>query len=378
LKRINDLSHNIKVLFVQEISNFQNFLMKSLNHTVNDPTIIFCTLFLLFFLGALWILDKMNFQIVMDCIIDWFDKECAKKGKLLCIIFIISLLFLVCGGLYSILSMIIISDQNSYANSLNSYFDVKYQNEIKPQSEIEINHIVNETINISNFSERLDRIAEWETQNFTDVYWHHVSSKRIIPYADIYTYNSEGKIRVAQSSIATSPYAGDPDWITYYRFGACGEESALFANVSNRTGIVSRPIILDLGHWEYGIVPVQTGNHAFLEVQLNDDEWYFYDPTVYGADHVLNESPCKNSAPCQNRWFGKPEQYSYFASWQVLRIYRGDTGEDVSDRYTRLSESIVNAKRVFSSKYGLSFVNRHMTLPINVNETFVKFSISHH
>ncbi|AGB02093.1 transglutaminase domain-containing protein [Methanoregula formicica] len=256
----------------------------------------------------------------------------------------------------------VITEQNTVTDSLNDYFAIKYQSEIKPQSEIEINRIVNEAKQISNLSERFDKIAEWETKNFTDIYWHGVSLKSMNPYANTYSYESKGKIRATRSSSVKAPYAEDPYWITYYKFGACGEESALFANVSNRTGIVSRPIILDLGHWEYGIVPVKTGNHVFLEVQLNNDEWYFYDPTVYGADHVLNESPCKNNAPCQNRWFGKPEQYSYFASWQVLRIYRGDTGEDVSDRYTRLSESIINAKRFFSSKYCLNVGMKSISL----------------
>ncbi|NMB77618.1 MAG: hypothetical protein GYA23_00810 [Methanomicrobiales archaeon] len=224
-------------------------------------------------------------------------------------------------------------------NSLNDYFAIKYENEIKPHSETEILKIVNEVKPIQNSSEKLNKIAEWEMRNFTDQFWesylnHDIKVKGLNPPLNSYKYEKTGKIRAE----FLSPYANDPYWIQYYRFGSCGEEASLFANVTNRSGYVTRMVVIETGYWFYGI-PVQQNNHVWTEVQINN-EWYFFDSTVYGEYHVLKIDAYKN------RWFGKTEQYDLFSPNQVLSITQLDTKEDVSYRYPKLVSPYLNAYKI--------------------------------
>jgi len=287
-------------------------------------------------------LRKLNYQVLLESVNKWMIDEKVRIGSKRFSIFFFIVTICVVVSILIFLALIPINTQIINSNALNDYFAIKYQNEIQPQSELEINRIVNEVKPISNISEKFEKIAEWETKNFTDIYWHHVVMYSLNPYANSYVYESTGKIRATRSYVST-PYAEDPDWIQYYKFGACGEEASLFANVTNRTGFVTRFVALDLGSWYKGI-PLKTGNHVFVEVKVNENDWYFFDPTVYGADHVLNESPCKDGKPCRNRWFGRPDQYDYFSPDQVLRVYLLDTNEDISKRYSKLSIYIKNSK----------------------------------
>jgi len=334
---------------VPGISDIINNLWTYFDQILNDPLIPYYILAGILFYLALAILKKLNFRNVILEINAWMANEQKSKGavKLFAYLFIFALCVV---GILIIFTMTFsVSVGKTQTAALNDYFSIEYEKTMKPQGEAEIARIVEEVRVIPNFTDKLEHIAEWETRNFTDIYWHHSTVKSLNPFANSYLYESSGKIR-ATRSFAQTPYAEDPYWITYHRFGACGEEAALFANVSNRSGIVSRPIVIDLGYWIKDIIPVQNGNHVFLEVLADDGEWYYFDPTIYGADHFLNESACKDNKPCDPRWFGKPEEYSYFASFQVLRVYRGDTKEDVSDRYTTMSENIVKSRRVFTDR----------------------------
>ena len=103
----------------------------------------------------------------------------------------------------------------------------------------------------------------------------------------------------------------------------------LFANVTNRTGLVTRVVGIDIGYRFFGL-PIQQDNHAWVEVKVNN-EWYFYDPDAYAAYHKLKIDAY------ENRWFGKPENYNNFAPSQVLRVFQADTQEDISKRYPKLT-----------------------------------------
>lgn len=221
----------------------------------------------------------------------------------------------------------------TYTYTLNDYFLKKYQNEIQPQSEFEINQIVNEVRHVPNVSEKFNRIAEWEMQNFTDPYWekylgHNIGIQYLNPPLNTYAYNNNGKIRALASSLVPSPFANDPDWIQSNRFGACGEKAYLFSNVTTRLGYQTRIIVVSTGFWFYGI-PIQKDNHAWVEINI-DDEWYYFDPTVYGEYHVLNISGYNN------RWFGKPKDYDIFSPAESLSVVQVDTHQDVSQRYPKL------------------------------------------
>jgi hypothetical protein len=224
-------------------------------------------------------------------------------------------------------------------NTLNDYFSIKYENEMKPKSEMEINKIVTEVSPIYNITEKLNKIAEWETNNFTDLFWekylkHDIKIKSFNPPIGSYSYENTGKIRAT----FPSPYANDPYWIQYNKFGACGEEATLFANVTNRSGYVTRMMAISTGYWFYGI-PIPLNNHAWVEVKIND-EWYYFDPTVYGEYNVLKIDAYKD------RWFGKPENYDLFSPDQVLSINQLDTQEDASQRYPKMVSPYLNSYNI--------------------------------
>ena len=226
-----------------------------------------------------------------------------------------------------------------YTNTLNEVFSLKYNQVMKPYSEKQIGKILNDTKSLQNISDKLDAIADWETRNFTDQYWvrymHHDDSwKALNPPIDTYSYDSFGNIRPTYGLFVVSPYVNDPDWITYTQSGSCGELAYLFANVTNRTGYVTRVVGIDIGYRFYGI-PIQQDNHSWVEIKING-EWYYFDPDAYAAYHKLNISGY------ENRWFGKPDSYVNFAPSQVLRIDQLDTQEDISNRYPQLIDSNSN------------------------------------
>lgn len=331
------------------MSDIINTIWTYFDQILNDPLFPYYILAALLFYLALVILKKLNFRKVVLETNAWLANEQKSKGAAKLSVYLFIFALCVAGFLIIISMTLSVSFGKLQTDALNDYFSIEYENSMKPQSEAEIAKIVEEVRSIPNFKQKLERIAEWETRNFTDIFWHHSTIKSLNPITNSYVYESSGKIRATRSFVDT-PYAEDPYWIAYHRFGACGEEAALFANVSNRSGIVSRPIVIDLGYWIKDLIPVQNGNHVFLEVLSDDGEWYYFDPTIYGADHFLNESACKDNKPCDPRWYGKPENYSYFASFQVLRVYRGDTKEDVSDRYVKMSENIRKSKWFFGKK----------------------------
>jgi hypothetical protein len=333
---------------------------------INDPFFSFYLILALLIFFAILTLKKLHFEEFLKSIEMWLKSENNKLGanyfSMLCLFLILCLV----GACLIVTTIMLFDLQKTNSDAITDYFSIQYQNEMQPKSESEITQIVNESKSISNISEKFEHIATWETNNFTDIYWHHVGMKSLVPYVNTYVYESNGKIR-ATHSFANSPYAEDPDWIQFYKFGACGEEASLFANVTNRSGFVTRFVVLDLGTWYYDMIPSKTGNHEFVEVKLADNEWYFFDPTVYGADHVLNDSPCKNGNPCENRWFGKPEQYSYFSSDQVLSVYIKDTNEDISSHYSKISVHIMNSR----SPLRIGSGNRTLSLPeINPHTMF--------
>ncbi|MGA2913276.1 MAG: transglutaminase-like domain-containing protein [Methanoregula sp.] len=332
---------------------------------IKNPTFYLYLIFVVLVLLAIIILQKLHFEELLGSVNTWLTNEKNIKGARHFLVLLLILMLCFGGAFILLLSIMIIDMQKNNIDAIGDYFSIKYKNEITPKSEIEISQIVDEVNSIPNVSEKFERIAGWETKNFIDIYWHRPIMKSLIPYVNTYIYESNGKIRATHSFI-DSPYAEDPYWIQFYKFGACGEEASLFANVTNRTGFATRFVVLDLGTWYYDIVPFQTGNHEFVEVQLADNKWYFFDPTVYGADHFLNDSPCRNDNPCQNRWFGTPDQYSYFSSDQVLGVHLRETNEDISERYSKISVHIMNSRRPLRIGTG----NGTMSLP-EINSNFI-------
>jgi transglutaminase/protease-like cytokinesis protein 3 len=229
-----------------------------------------------------------------------------------------------------------------YTGGLNEYFAQEYARVIQPEGDRELSQIVSEASLVPNLTERLEYIADWEVQNFTEIYWERakgrdVQLKSLNFPINTYIYTDSGKIRAMDTLFAHNPYNNDPRWITYYRFGACGELAYLFVNVTNRTGIPTRVIIAELTTNYFGLFDIVTGNHAWVEVRIGDS-WYFFDPDAYGQYRVLgNEN-------FNGRWFGRPENYDIFSADQVSRVIDPATGVDVVERYPKLRKEIDMSK----------------------------------
>lgn len=217
-----------------------------------------------------------------------------------------------------------------YSGELDTYFTILYENTISPEGEHEINSIVNRIAEINDTEEKLEAIAEWESENFTyfifekDYFNPNYSSTYLDYPINRYRFDSYGKIRPERSIwdiIFSMPhqYVNDPRWIAYYKVGGCGELATLFEEVANRSGFNTSIIKADL----------IDNNHAWVEIQIGD-EWYFFDPTNYYVYHKMNVIPYNNT------WFNKPEMYSTFSADVVRRVVVSSTGENVVDRYPQL------------------------------------------
>lgn len=211
------------------------------------------------------------------------------------------------------------------AESLDGYFSVLYQTVIKPHGEDEINGILQEVEGIDNDSEKLNAIAAWVTSNFTEYYWEKYWQNDVnwssIGYLDErYLFDKSGDIRAVAGAYKENNYLNDPYWIAHYRIGACGELAHLFEFVANKSGYETRIVAMEF----------EGNNHAWVELVTDDDEWMYFDPTLYGEYH--------NEIIKIPFWFGKREKYPFFGG-QATRIYDVKTKEDMSEYYPHLMYS---------------------------------------
>jgi hypothetical protein len=197
---------------------------------------------------------------------------------------------------------------NSYQQTLNEYFQIQYDSSIKQDGELKIHSMVNESMKFNNDTEKLNKIADLVTQNFTGIFFTETQNSlffndcdRKIPfnhryfghYCTGYGYDKKGKVRVNGGSLTNNPF-----WIASQKTGACGDLSVLFENVTNQSGIPTRSVCPNIDHqW----------NEVFI-----DDEWKYFDLTEY---HDHHDDPEK-----QNIWIGKQENYCKNTGWNFTQI----------------------------------------------------------
>jgi hypothetical protein len=233
-----------------------------------------------------------------------------------------------------------------YSKQLDNYFSILYAKEIDPEGQQRIQEIVSEVQNISDDQEKLDKIGEWETRDFTDYYWERAYTNHtqfeftpLDSPINRYFYDSNGKIRAVNSPLfGPNIYANDPAWIAYYKTGACGELAYLFANVSNRSGFETRVIGAELR--TPSSIPIldrisifdSVGNHAWVEIKIKD-EWWYFDPDTFGQNYKFGKLTQKYG------WFNQTKYYTWHPVSQIGRVFVGDTNEDVKNRYILLNSS---------------------------------------
>jgi len=206
------------------------------------------------------------------------------------------------------------------SENLNEYFDILYENEILPVGEMEIQDFILGLNQSLNETEKFEEIAGWVTENFTEYYWEtgplknsEYNYNRCLPFVSGYYYDTYGLLRTS----SPSPYVNDPAWIAYYRTGACGELAALFANVTNRTGTPVRQVYTDFKN---------QGNHAWVEVMLENGEWRYFDPTIYGEHFRFGGWP-------DGYWFGNFSNYHVNRPENIIGVYDLKTKKEITYRY---------------------------------------------
>lgn len=210
---------------------------------------------------------------------------------------------------------------------INNYFDILYETEIYPQGEQEIDNFISSLPSNDSERERLEHIALWVSSNFTNPYWEtsfrgnpDFDYSQFGPCMENYLYDPSGRLRVFQGG----PHTNNPQWIAYYRTGACGELAALFAEVANRTGTPSHAVAAYFAGGD---------NHAWVEVTRENGELWVFDPTLYG-EYVQGQSIPYGA------WFTSVERWNIPWDKEVKYVYMAGTRNDVAYHYPQIEKSM--------------------------------------
>ncbi len=251
-----------------------------------------------------------------------------------CNVIFILLIGIILGAVYGM-----IYESHQISEKLDEYFEILYEKEIYPIGESEIQNFVMYINNLTsekkiNESEKYQLIADFVTNNFTEYYWErdHLNNtdynfKSFSSLLVNYGYDEYGNVR----AVFLSPYNNDPAWIAYYRTGACGELASLFGNITNRTGT---PVNMVVAKFKNG------GNHAWVELILDNGERKYFDPTVYGEYFNFKLHG-------YGSWFGNTSEYKVFSAENIAGIYEYESNEEVTWRYDLLqNKPDVNIKKI--------------------------------
>ncbi|HJJ54342.1 MAG TPA: transglutaminase domain-containing protein [Methanocorpusculum sp.] len=208
--------------------------------------------------------------------------------------------------------------QNSYNQQVDDYFAVAYNATYYPNASEQISSILAITNNISDPHKKLQAIATWEIPGYFNI-WEATHNKNLnytTKAIGQYTYDDAGRVR----AIFGAKFINDPYWITYHRYGACGELAYLFAYVANESGFETEVVSANY---------VGFGNHAWVEVNMSSGPMY-YDPTWY--------YDCRS---CEDKdsimWFGPLENQSVWDR-QLINIL-DENKNNVIGRYPSVNNT---------------------------------------
>ncbi|MGB7787490.1 transglutaminase domain-containing protein, partial [Methanoregula sp.] len=191
---------------------------------------------------------------------------------------------------------------------------------VQPGGEFEINQVLEKAQSLNTTEAKVNIISDWEEQNFTNIYG--VKPNFSLDFGDFLLYG-DGRYPIYfnasnQQPIKIrafiSPFTNDPNWITYFHCGACGELATLFNYISNQ------------GHIESRMVQTTGEDHAWVEVKINNS-WTYFDPTLV---EIFQRNPDYRS-----KWFGDPKNFEGIWSWNISRVTVVSTNEDLTSEYTQ-------------------------------------------
>ncbi|WAI00391.1 transglutaminase domain-containing protein [Methanogenium organophilum] len=236
------------------------------------------------------------------------------------VVMILAVFFI--GSLYGMITQSQISSEH-----INEYFDILYETEIYSHGEEEIGNFISSLPSNESEQERLERIALWVTSNFTNINWEtNIRGNSEYDYSNFgpgmnrYVYDPSGRLRV----YPPSSYANNPQWIAYYKTGACGELATLFSEIANRTGTPSHVVAANF----YG-----GNNHAWVEITRENGDLWVFDPTMYGEYMQGQTVP-------YGAWFTSVERWNIPWEKDVTYVYIAGTHEEITCHYPSIEKSM--------------------------------------
>jgi len=203
--------------------------------------------------------------------------------------------------------------QKEDGQNLDEFFHNQYYSKYNNQGSEFINNIVAKTETDKNSLEKLNKIAYFVTQNFSDPFWGNnlesngefhrtkyfygavsgndyrqfINKSSVMPQ---YWFEKRGNVRV--NYITDDSIFWQPEWIASQNTGGCQELSILFNATANKAGIESRIVRSDGAYFP--------GGHVWNEVKISG-EWKFFDLQQYGMKKNTNNSAY---------WFGNTSDYA--------------------------------------------------------------------
>jgi transglutaminase-like putative cysteine protease len=212
-----------------------------------------------------------------------------------------------------------------YDQQLDNYFTEVYEKDIQDIGEKRINYILNEVKNISDPYEKLERIAQWETENITDMFWERSiqnNKSYTWPWLGNYQYNENNQYRATGSA----KYTNNATWIAGNNMGNCGDIAALFDYVANQSGFETRTI-----HVVYSDQAYSDG-HVWNEIKING-VWVYFDIDRYGQAYRNISGNQYTVNYFYSTWNGKTSEYSIINN--ISYIYANDL-TSVKEEYSSL------------------------------------------
>lgn len=243
------------------------------------------------------------------------------------------------------------------------YLFIPYFLVIKPAGERETDAIISEVKMINQTDKKLQRIAEWEADGFTEAFGNDPSFR--LPgilgwigasYGVYFNISDLQPIKIRPSSIV---FYDDPYWIAYFKTGACQDRAYLFNYIANQSGEVTR------------VVGSPGNDHAWVEV-YNGTDWIYADPTFYYHYH--------NSPGLENAWMNETPMLQKAWGWHLSKVTIALNETELTKKYTEVSNLTIifnSSSRVTVSQF-IPGEHRNVTLfSKNSNESLHKDMVTY-
>lgn len=227
------------------------------------------------------------------------------------------------------------------------YLFVPYFFVIKPIGEKNTDAIISEVKKIDQTDKKLERIAEWEAEGFTETFSNKPSFR--LPgilqwfgasYGVYLNASDTQPIKIRPSSIV---FYDDPYWIAFFKTGACQERAYLFNYIANQSGEVTQ------------VVTSPGNDHDWVEF-YNGIESMYADPTFYYHYH--------NTPGLEKAWMNETPMLQKAWGWHLSKVTIVANETELTKKYTDVGNFTIifnSSSRVTVNQF-IPGENRNVTL----------------